>query len=146
MLFRSYASRKRNIVVDGLRLDWTREDQAFARSLGARTLERLKAVEADPTIDAIALVTHVPVFAEQLVHYVGDGSATRAYFSHLTLGDDVRWSPKLRVVCSGHTHRGYEGVMARASLPPLSVVTLESDYGAPAYRCFDLPARSSSIS
>ncbi|HEY7022342.1 MAG TPA: metallophosphoesterase [Ktedonobacterales bacterium] len=141
-----YARRKRKIVVDGIRLDWTREDQAFARSLGARTLERLAALEADPTIAAIALVTHVPVFAEQLVHYAGDGSATRAYFSHLTLGDDVRWSPKLRVVCSGHTHRGYEGVMARASLPPLNVVTLESDYGAPAYRCFDLPARSGSIS
>jgi 3',5'-cyclic AMP phosphodiesterase CpdA len=139
-----YARRKPKVVRDGTLLDWKREDQAFANSVGARTVQRLAALEADPAIIAMTLVTHAPIFAEQLVHYSGDNPATWAYFSNLTLGDHVRWSPKLRVVCSGHTHRGYEGVIARAPLPPLNVVTLDSDYGAPAYRCFDLPAQSSS--
>jgi hypothetical protein len=54
------------------------------------------------------------------------------------LGDQVRTSPKVRVVCSGHTHWGVDAVVARAPLAPLAVVTLDSDYGAPTYRCFAL--------
>jgi hypothetical protein len=115
-----------------------RNTTPFAARIGAGVVARLAALEADPAIGAILVATHVPLFKEQRAKMPHASRASWAYFANLTLGDQVRKNPKVRVVCSGHTHWGAQGVAARPPMAPLEVVTLDSDYGAPSYRCFDL--------
>jgi predicted phosphohydrolase len=134
-----YAKRKSRVVRDAQMLDRDWDDLAFARRVGAGLVARLAAFDADPAIDAILVATHVPLFKAQRARPpVHVSRASWAYFANLTLGDQVRKSPKVRVVCSGHTHWGAEGVVARPPLAPIELVTLESDYGAPTYRCFEV--------
>src|SRR5258706_16471646 len=120
-----YAKRKPLVVRDAQRLDRGWNDRAFAARVGAGVVARLAALEADPAIDAILVATHVPLFKEQRARMPHASRASWAYFANLTLGDQVRTSPKVRVVCSGHTHWGVD-----------AVVTLDSENGAPTYRCF----------
>jgi predicted phosphohydrolase len=133
-----YAKLKPLVVRDAQLLDRGWNDRAFAARVGAGVVARLAALEADRAIDAILVATHVPLFKEQRARMPHASRTSWAYFANLTLGDQVRTSPKVRVVCSGHTHWGVDGVVARAPLAPLAVVTLNSDYGAPTYRCFAL--------
>jgi predicted phosphohydrolase len=134
-----YAKRKARVVRDAQLLDRDWDDLAFARRVGAGLVVRLAAFEADPAIGAILVATHVPLFKAQRARPpIPVSRASWAYFANLTLGDQVGKSPKVRVVCSGHTHWGAEGVVARPPLAPIEVVTLESDYGAPSYRCFEV--------
>jgi predicted phosphohydrolase len=133
-----YAMLKPLVVRDAQLLDKGWNDRAFAARIGAGVVARLAALEADPAIGAILVATHVPLFKEQRARIPHATRASWAYFANLTLGDQVRTSPKGRVVCSGHTHWGAQRVVTRPPMAPLEVVTVDSDYGAPSYRCFNL--------
>ena len=84
------------------------------------------------------VVTHVPICEEQMCRKPGDRAwgFSNAYFGNLTLGRRVLAMPKVRVVVSGHTHIGREGVVTRPDvpdLPPVRVSVVDSEYNSPGY-------------
>ena len=121
-------------------LDWLWSDVAFATRCGDGLVARVAALDAEPTVTDLLLVTHVPLFREQIV-------ATRpgiprwgygnAFFGNITLGERMRQSPKLRAVVSGHTHIGRTETLADERATPAWVVP--SDFHAPRYVVYDYP-------
>jgi 3',5'-cyclic AMP phosphodiesterase CpdA len=133
-----FAARKHEFNLDGRKIDWTWGDAEFASQLGAGLCRRLDDEEADSTIRATLLVTHVPIFEQQMCRKPLDArwGYTNAYFGNLTLGRRVIGASKLRQVISGHTHVGREGLVSRSRLNgagDLPVMVLASDYGKPVY-------------
>ncbi len=102
--------------------------------LGDALVERVQGLEDDPIVQAVMVVTHVPIFRAQMVTKPGDRrwGISNAYFGNLTLGDRLTRMSKLRRVVSGHTHCGRQGVVERQGLPPLTVSVVASDYHRPA--------------
>jgi 3',5'-cyclic AMP phosphodiesterase CpdA len=132
---RWFTRHKRRIVNDARYITWAWSDQEAARSLGDALAERALRLEDDATVQAVMVVTHVPIFRAQMVTKPGDRrwGVSNAYFGNLTLGYRLTRMTKLRGVVSGHTHCGREGVVERPFLPPLSVSVVASDYHRPAY-------------
>jgi hypothetical protein len=121
-------------------IDWPWSDRELAVRLGDGLCARVAQAQADPAVWGIAVVTHVPLFEQQMLRKPWDSrwGATNAYFGNLTLGERLRDVPKLRYVLSGHTHVGREGRVDRAPLDQLPVVVVPSDYEHPAYVAVDL--------
>ncbi len=141
-----FAANKRRFNLDAKFVNWTWSDVAFATRLGDSLCARWEAVEQDPTVQAILLVTHVPIFEEQMCRQPDDPrwGYSNAYFGNLTLGRHILASCKLAAVVSGHTHFGREGVLPRPHAPTgatvpvaVPVAVLASDYGAPVYAVLD---------
>lgn len=129
------ALMKRMFNNDAAWIDWRRDDRDVARALGDAMVARLAAASADPAVRAVALVTHVPLFEEQMVRKPHDPAwgLSNAYFGNLTLGARVAGDPKVRALVSGHTHGGRAAVRTRAGAPSIDVRVVDSDYGTPAY-------------
>lgn len=102
-------------------------------------MERTRQLEDDPTVHAVMVVTHVPIFRAQMLTKPGDRrwGISNAYFGNLTLGDRLIGIPKLRCVVSGHTHCGRDEIVERLGLPTLPVSVVASDYHRPAYVTID---------
>lgn len=133
-----FAARKHEFNLDGYKVTWGWDDVAFADRLGDALRRRLQTLESDPTVQATLLVTHVPLFEEQMLRKPHDvrWGFTNAYFGNLTLGRRLLDTPKLRMVVSGHTHVGRMGLVRRTRLDGadgLPVLVLDSDYGKPVY-------------
>jgi predicted phosphohydrolase len=130
-----FAKHKRRYNNDARFVTWTWSDLEAARILGDALVKRVQELEGDPTVQAVMVVTHVPIFRAQMVSKPGDRrwGISNAYFGNLTLGDLLTRMSKLRRVVSGHTHCGREGVVKRLGLPPLSVTVVASDYHRPVY-------------
>ncbi len=134
-----FARHKRRINNDARFVTWAWSDLEAARILGDGLVARTRQLEDDPTVQAVMVVTHVPIFRAQMVTKPGDRhwGISNAYFGNLTLGDRLIGMPKLRCVVSGHTHYGREEILERPGLPPLSVSVVASEYHRPVYVTID---------
>ena len=130
----------RFINPDAKFINWPWSDIEFATARANALAKRVEQLEADPGIEAILLVTHMPIFREQLVVKpdVPTWGYTNAFFANLTLGKLVRELGKLRAVISGHTHvpRDSQHVVGNRLIP---VKVVKSDFRTPGAIIFDYP-------
>ena len=116
-------------------INWEWSDIEFAEMIGVAFSERLAALDAEPTIREILVVTHVPTFEEAILRRSYRRLQLRNAFSYnLTLGSRIIASPKVTRVVSGHIHRG---VRERVNGGKIDLRVLPSDYGYPVYAVFD---------
>jgi hypothetical protein len=137
-----FATSKSRLNNDARFIDWAWSDPELATRLGDGLCQRLQELEADAEVRAILVVTHVPLFEEQMCRKPGDitWGISNAYFGNVTLGQRVLEARKVRAVVSGHTHMGREGYAARSRFPdapPVAVSVIASEYGSPGYVAVD---------
>jgi len=131
---------KPRFAMDAVRMDWERSDEAFAADCRERLVAQAATLEADPRVERILAVTHVPIFENQIDRRPGNlfWSQGNAYFGHLTLGEKLAPFRKLSHVISGHTHVGMNGVLERAGAPPIATAVVSSDYQRPRWLTIEL--------
>jgi len=138
-----YLRDKDRYMADGTYVDWLWSDVEFSERIGAAFSARLMALEADPAIREILIVTHVPAFEEGIARKPGDvrWNISNAYFGNLTLGKRILTSRKVTRVISGHTHVGRVAQIQGAAGPNhlIEMEVLAADYGAPYYVVIDFP-------
>ncbi len=119
-------------------INWPWSDVAFATACADALVERMTGLEADAGVESVLLVTHVPIFREQLIIRadVPRWGYGNAFFGNLTLGERVRGMRKLRAVVSGHTHIGVKATTAHGA-EPLPVWVTKSDFHKPSYVVYD---------
>ncbi len=134
-----WVEKKRWLNNDANFIDWPWSDVAFATRCGDDLMARLATLEADETVSDLLVVTHVPLFEEQMLRQPLDPtwSMGNAYFGNLTLGRRLLHSSKLRAVVSGHTHVGRDETLAGARAIPVRVIA--SDYFTPRYIVYEHP-------
>lgn len=135
-----WADLKRRFHPDARHINWSRTDLDFAAACGDALVARVAALEADPAITDLLLVTHVPVVEEQMERRPDDPRWGRgnAYFGNLTLGRRLDSATKLRAIVSGHTHVGRIET-ARLNHREILAWVVPSDYHAPRYVVYDHP-------
>jgi predicted phosphohydrolase len=133
-----YIAAKPRLNNDGNLIKWTYTDKAFANRVGDALEKRLAALQDDPDVREILVVTHVPPFEqaispqpENLLWTIGT-----AYFHNLTLGKRIIKYPKVTRVLSGHTHIG-KHVPIKTAGGTIDFQVIDSDYGTPAVVSFD---------
>jgi len=96
---------------------------------------RLAACQSDPDIDKVVVVTHVPVFEQQLQRDPTNlaWSIANAYFGNLRTGGVIAEFSKVAAVVSGHLHMGIRALVPRIDMPELSACVVGSDYGSPGW-------------
>ena len=129
---------KRTLHPDAKFINWPWSDIQFATARGDELMARLTALEADPSIGVILLVTHVPIFREQLVIKpdIPRWGWGNAFFGNITLGQRARSISKLRAVVSGHTHIPVKATTLHSS-GALPVWVTASDFHKPSYVVYD---------
>ncbi len=129
-----YKERRREFIGDALYVDWPWDDIEFCKRIETPFRKRLETAQADSDVKHILIVTHSPIFDEQILRKPDDAKWTfsNAYFGNLTFGEIARGFDKVRTVVSGHTHAGMKGVV-KVDGREINVVTLDSQYGAPEY-------------
>lgn len=145
-----FAAEKSNYNMDAKYVDWPWTDGEFATRVGDALCARLSQLDADPDISTAIVVTHVPLFDVQMARKPADPrwGFSNAYFGNLTLGQRILQSNKLRVVVSGHTHVGRDGLVTRPHAPdlsPIPVSVLASDYNNPVYQVIIAPERQEGV-
>lgn len=141
-----FAQMKGHYCADARFVHWSWSDQEFAERLGNALCERLQRLDADPDIENVVVVSHVPLFEEQMLRKPEDTywGLSNAYFGNLTLGQQMlKVGSKVQAVVSGHTHVKMEGQVKRPELPEghaISVSVLGSDYHTPVYSVIDSAA------
>lgn len=138
-----FAERKGFYNLDARYVHWPWSDQEFAAQLSDALCKRLQGLEVDPGVCGVLVVSHVPLFEEQMCRkpYDPHWGLSNAYFGNMTLGQQVLKMSKVQAVVSGHTHIGLKGQVRRPDFPeghPLSVSVLGSDYHAPVYSVIDI--------
>lgn len=110
-----YGHLKKLVNHDADYIDWPWSDRAIARYLARGFSTRLRALESDPTVQQIVVVTHVPIFPPALPPYPQNEvySLQRAYLGNFTLGELVQEHSKVSHVVSGHLHRAGEWRIGR---------------------------------
>lgn len=114
-------------------ITWSLADPEFADQCGEALERRLATLDADVSVEAVVVATHVPAFAEQLVSRPEDSPIADAYFGNLTLGRRVARYSKVSHVVSGHTHRGVAWTEIQHETRVIQAATVASDYGVPAF-------------
>ncbi len=127
-----YFREKGRYMADGVYMRWMQTDIEFANMLGEAFSARLAALDADPAVREILVVTHVPAFQEAIARKPGDTgwNLSNAYFYNLTLGRRIVASRKVTRVISGHTHIGRSAQIDGAG-GPIDMQVLTADYGKP---------------
>ena len=135
-----YAAIKGRISNDAHWIDWSWSDVEVARILRDRLVDQLDRLDRNPLVDRIMVVTHVPLFEEQLLRNPDNfaWSVANAYFGNLETGRVVSAFPKVRVVVSGHLHTTRTAVVRRRRSPDIQTLVIGSDYGDPAWVQIDL--------
>jgi predicted phosphohydrolase len=112
-----YPHLKRLVNHDADYIDWPWSDRAMARFLARRFSARLGALAADPTVQQIVVITHMPIFPPALPPYPQSEiySLQRAYLGNFTLGELVQQHAKVSHVVSGHLHRAGQWRIDRQS-------------------------------
>ncbi len=130
---------KPRYAADAWRIDWPWDDQHLARECRERVRAHLEALEADPTIREVLVVTHMPTFEEQMERrpHNPEWAAGAPYFGHLTMGSEIAAFPKVRRAIGGHTHIGKADVVERPAHPPIGVAVVSSDYLRPRWITVD---------
>jgi predicted phosphohydrolase len=136
-----WRAHKKRWIADAQFINWPWSDPEFATQVGDRLVQRVAAQEADPDVTAILVVTHVPLFEEQMLRLPHDQQWTygNTYFGNLTLGKRLLSAHKLRGVISGHTHIQRDARCIRADGDPVRLWVIKSDYRQPGYALFDYP-------
>jgi predicted phosphohydrolase len=137
-----YPHLKKLVNYDADYIDWPWSDRTMARFLAKRFAARLSALESDPTVERIVVVTHMPIFAPALPPYPQSElySLQRAYLGNFTLGDLVQTHAKVSHVVSGHLHRGGEWRIDRpGGAPGIEFHLVGSEKGRPGSVVLDLP-------
>jgi len=125
---------KKDLNNDARFINWERTDPEFASSCLEGLTDRLDQLENDPAVQSIVLVTHVPIFFEQMVYFGTDNPIMRSYFANFTAGDSIKKYPKVKYVVSGHTHREVKPRSITFDDDRSMVVsTVGSDYYNPKY-------------
>lgn len=130
---RFYEEEKGAFISDGSYIDWLRTDKDFAAALLAGLVKRLEKAQNDPAVRRIIVVTHVPLFKEQMVRHGSDNLYADAYFGNFTMGKEVLRFSKVTDVISGHTHRKVDKVVRN-----IRVQVVPSDYFKPAFITLEL--------
>ncbi len=101
-----YRMLKGQVCHDADYVDWPWSDVAMARYLARGLTGRLDACEADPRIDQVLVVTHMPIIAPAVPDYPERTrwSLLRAYMGNFTLGSLVAGYRKVTHIVSGHLH------------------------------------------
>ena len=88
-------------------IDWPWSDRAMARYLAKSLSGKLDALHADPNVEQILVVTHMPIFKQAIPDYPESDYWTmlQPYLGNITLGRLVEQHPKVSHVISGHIHR-----------------------------------------
>ncbi|MCB2156292.1 metallophosphoesterase [bacterium] len=130
---------KSRFAMDADRIDWEETDQEFAAECRDRLERQLEALEGDDRVEKVLVVTHVPIFENQIDRRPNDEhwSLGNPFFAHLTMGEQVRKFPKVRWTVSGHTHVGMNGVVERDGMAPIATAVIGSDYYKPAHVIVD---------
>jgi 3',5'-cyclic AMP phosphodiesterase CpdA len=130
-----FAAVKPQLSNDSYWIDWPVSDVELAAELRVGLGTRLDALQEDPTVAEILVVTHVPVLEQQLRRNPTDygWSVANAYFGNLRTGREILRYPKVRTVVSGHTHFGLHATAPRKGMPAVDAWVVGSDYGAPAW-------------
>lgn len=123
---------KSQLVADGVYIDWLRKDTVFAKELKEGFLNGLSKLQGNPEIERIIVVTHVPLFSEQMVSHRSDSRQADAYFGNLTLGQEILKFDKVTNVISGHTHRPVD-----AKVNNVHVQIIPGDYRDTGYLVLD---------
>lgn len=127
-----YRQLKHLVNHDADYINWPWSDVAMARYLSRRFAGRLLRLHADPAVQKIVVVTHMPIFAEAVPDYPQSEfwSLLRAYMGNLTLGELVRRMPKVTHVVSGHIHRPGQW-QVQGDYRPIDVQLVGSQKGMP---------------
>lgn len=135
-----YAAAKARFNNDGTLIKWPYTDAEFANRIGDAFEARLSALQADPSVREILVVTHMPPFEQAITRLPGNlaWNIGNAYFYNLTLGRRIVKYPKVTRVLSGHTHIGKDETILTAQ-GAIDFHVIDSDYGHPVYLTFDYP-------
>jgi len=130
-----YAAHRHDLVADGEAMDPGFDDRAFAAERGRALLADLDALEGNPEVKEVLVVTHVPLLEDQLERRPRDRewALRTAYYGNLTLGAEVLRRPKVVHVVSGHTHHGRRAVVYRRTGLPVTALVVGSDHHRPAH-------------
>jgi len=130
-----FADAKPRISNDALWIDWPWSDPEISGLLRSDLVRVLDEMERDAGIRRVVIVTHVPVFEEQLLRN-SDNYAwciANAYFGNLRTGAEVVRFPKVRSVISGHLHTAIAATVPRTQAPDIESIVIGSDYGVPTW-------------
>lgn len=130
---------KRRVFVDAWRVDWPLTDPEMSARLADALDTRLRALAADPRVERIAVVTHVPPWTGGLPRRP-EYARTAAFFVNLTLGKRLLTHSRVTHAVAGHIHRGATQRIERSSgAPALDFWIVPSDYGDPRAVRFEIP-------
>jgi predicted phosphohydrolase len=134
-----YRAMKAQVSHDADYVDWPWSDVAMARYLARGMTERLAICEADPDVDQVLVVTHMPIVACAVPEYPGHTrwSLLRAYMGNLSLGNRVASYRKVTHMVSGHLHRPGAWVV-EGQHGPIMCHSLGGGPGLPHALCLDI--------
>ena len=124
---------------DGDFVNWPWSDRAMSRYLLRRFTATLTALEHDPSVRQVLVVTHMPIFPAALPDYPESErySLQRAFLGNFTLGEAVQKYSKVTHVVSGHLHRAGHWQVAGAK-QPIDFQLIGSSRGRPGAVIIDL--------
>jgi predicted MPP superfamily phosphohydrolase len=127
-------TRKGEFDADAWMCDWPWNDIEFCGMIEPGFRERLQRAENDPTVHRIIVISHSPLFEEQMKRKPDNAKwgFTNAYYGNLTFGKIVSEFSKVTHAYAGHTHAGMEGKTVIGG-HPAKVVALNSQYEDPVY-------------
>jgi 3',5'-cyclic AMP phosphodiesterase CpdA len=130
-----YADLKPQVSNDAHWIDWAWTDVEVADGMRRTLADQLERLERDREVESVVVVTHVPLFEEQLWRSPGEytWSVANAYFGSLRTGREVAGCGKVSAVVSGHTHLSVRALVRRPGLPDLRAFVVGSDYGSPGW-------------
>lgn len=125
---------------DGNYIRWEWSDTEFSALCRAALLKRLTALQQDPAVARIVLVTHVPLFPAQYVSHPEDPPSTSLYFRNYVTGRAIAAAgiSKLQWVVGGHTHRGVAPQKIRLGHHWVTTAAMDSDYGWPSHLVIEI--------
>lgn len=134
-----YQALKGAISHDADYVDWPWSDVAMARYFARGLAGRLAQLEADPAVERVLVVTHMPVLEQALPHYPDyeRWNLLRAYLGNFTLGRLVLEQPKVRHIVSGHLHRPGSWSIAGPH-GPIACHVVGTGPGDPHFLCLEL--------
>jgi hypothetical protein len=126
--------RKGEFDADAWMCDWPWNDIEFCSMIEPGFRERLKQAHDNPDVGRIIVVSHSPVFEEQIRRKPNNSKwgFSNAYYGNLTFGKIAAEFEKVTHAYAGHTHAGMEGKTEICG-HPASVVTLNSQYDDPVF-------------
>ena len=131
-------AHKRRVWMDSWRVDWPETDPEMSARLAAGLVGRLDALESDPSVSRVFVVTHVPPWTGGLPRRP-EYALTAAFFVNLGLGERLARRGKVTHAVAGHIHRHAAQHIEREGAPPIEFRIVASDYGSPAAVRFVVP-------